>query len=93
VRSAGFPVTRSTEDAWMIFSAWRAQYETLAYALADFVVATPAPWSGKRSHMTRQEAFEIFASRTQPPGPAAPVETPVESETAPDAPREPLPAE
>lgn len=93
VRSGGFPVTRSAEDAWMIFSAWRAQYETLAYALADFVVATPAPWSGNRSHMTRQEAFEIFASRTQPPGPAAPVDTPAESEATSHAPSEPLRAE
>ncbi len=93
VHSAGFPVTRSSEDAWMVFSSWRSQYETLAYAMADFVVATPAPWSGKRSHMTRQEAFEIFANRTQPPTPAAPVEMPVESETTSEAAEAPLRAE
>lgn len=72
--SAGFPMTRSSEDAWMMFSGWRAQYESVAYALADFVVATPAPWSGKRSNMTRREAFEIFADRTQPPVPVTPTE-------------------
>lgn len=81
VRSSGFPVTRSPEDAWMIFEGWRAQYEALAYTLADFVVATPAPWSGVRTHMTRQEAFDIFASRTEPPTPAAPVETPAEEQS------------
>lgn len=73
-RSAGFPMERSAEDAWMIFSGWRAQYESLAYTLADYVVATPAPWSGKRSNMTRQEAFDIFASRMQPPMPSTPTD-------------------
>ncbi len=76
VTSAGFPATRSVEDAWLVFSGWRAQYEAQAYALADHIVAPPAPWSGTRSHMSRSEASDIFASRTQPPLPIAPLEQP-----------------
>jgi hypothetical protein len=32
--------------------------------------------------MTRQEAFDIFASRTEPPTPVAPVETPAAEQAA-----------
>jgi len=85
ITSAGFPATRSIEDAWLIFSGWRAQYEAQAYTLADHVVAPPAPWSGTRTHMSRSEASATFASRTQPPLPIAPLEqTPSASEAASD---------
>ena len=82
ITSAGFPMTRSVEEAWLTFTGWRVQDEALADALADHVVAPPAPWSGTRSHMSCSEASETFASRTQPPLPvAAPLEqVPAEGE-------------
>ena len=48
LRHVGFPMERTAEEAWRDYRGWRVNYETAAYALADFVVAVPAPWSGKR---------------------------------------------
>lgn len=48
---AGFKPERSIEEAWPHFRGWRVNYEGVAYALADFVVAPPGPWSGARSHL------------------------------------------
>ncbi len=47
----GFPMDRSAEDAWRHFRGWRVNYESVAYALADYVVAPPGPWSGPREHL------------------------------------------
>ena len=46
--AAGFPMARTAEEAWPHFRGWRVNYETIAYQLADLVVAPPAPWSGAR---------------------------------------------
>jgi hypothetical protein len=51
VRETGFPVERTTEEAWQHFRGWRVNYESLAYRLADVVVAPRAPWSGDRRHL------------------------------------------
>jgi hypothetical protein len=40
----GFPAERSVEEAWPHFRGWRVNYEAVALALADRVVATPGPW-------------------------------------------------
>jgi hypothetical protein len=69
LRSTEFPVLRSVEDAWATFSGWRARYEADAYALNDFTIAVPAPWSGPRRNMTRHEAYEVIAHPTLPPEP------------------------
>lgn len=45
----GFPLERSAEEAWADFRGWRVNYEEIALALADRVVATPGPWSGTRT--------------------------------------------
>jgi hypothetical protein len=50
-RMEGFPMERSPEQAWPHFRGWRVNYESLAYALADHVVAPPGPWSGPRRHL------------------------------------------
>ena len=50
-RMGDFPIERTPEDAWVHFRGWRVNYERIAYGLADFVVATPAPWSGDRTQM------------------------------------------
>jgi len=62
VRETGFPVERTTEDAWPNFRGWRVNYETLAYRLADRVVAPRAPWSGERSHLP----LELMPPRRPP---------------------------
>jgi hypothetical protein len=46
-----FPIERGAEEAWPHFRGWRINYESLAYRLADRVVAPPAPWSGGRKHL------------------------------------------
>lgn len=46
---AGFRSERSPEDAWPHFRGWRVNYETVAYTLADHIVAPPVAWSGRRS--------------------------------------------
>lgn len=51
VRDTGFPLERTTEEAWPHFKGWRVNYESLAYRLADLLVAPRAPWSGDRSHL------------------------------------------
>ena len=53
---AGFPMPRSAEQAWPHFRGWRVNYEGIAYALAEMVVAPPAPWSGAR---TRLKGLEV----------------------------------
>ncbi len=47
----GFPTERTAEEAWPDFHGWRVNYETVAYRLADRLVAPPAPWSGPRRHV------------------------------------------
>ncbi|MCU1460778.1 MAG: hypothetical protein JWO37_853 [Acidimicrobiales bacterium] len=49
LEEVGFPMERSPEEAWPHFRGWRVNYESISYALADFTVAAPAPWSGPRS--------------------------------------------
>ncbi len=48
LRSLGYPVEMSNEDAWPHFRGWRVNYETVAFALARAVDAPPALWSGGR---------------------------------------------
>jgi hypothetical protein len=45
---AGFPMERSPAEAWPHFTAWRVNYESIAYDLARGLNAAPAPWSGAR---------------------------------------------
>ena len=49
--ATGFAMERTAEEAWPDFRGWRVNYETLAYRLADRLVAPPAPWSGPRRHL------------------------------------------
>ncbi len=52
----GFPVERTPEEAWPHFRGWRVNYEEVALALADQIVATPGPWSSTESSL-RGEAI------------------------------------
>ena len=71
LRESGFPITQSLEAAWDTFVGWRSRYEANAYMLADFIVAAPTPWSGSRSNMARQDAFDVFNVRLTPPAPSS----------------------
>jgi hypothetical protein len=48
LRSLGYPLEASTEQAWPNFRGWRVNYESAAYAVAYAVDAPPALWSGPR---------------------------------------------
>jgi hypothetical protein len=50
-RMQGFPIERTPEEGWPHFRGWRVNYESIAYALADHIVAPPGPWSGDRRHL------------------------------------------
>ncbi|MGH2755845.1 MAG: hypothetical protein ACRDLB_15625 [Actinomycetota bacterium] len=47
----GYEMERTAEEAWPHFHGWRVNYESVAYELADLIVAPPGPWSGARSHL------------------------------------------
>ncbi len=63
LRQAGFPIERSAEEAWPHFHGWRVNYEDAAYHLADRLSAVPAAWSGRRSHMSKQDYVEPLSQR------------------------------
>ncbi len=67
---AGFPMERSAAEAWAHFSAWRVNYESIAYTLSRNLNAAPAPWSGARRPGIGQVAAPVFVNRTpdQPDG-------------------------
>jgi hypothetical protein len=48
VKGSGFPVERSEDEAWPIFSAARRRYEFPALQLMQLIYAVPAPWTGDR---------------------------------------------
>ena len=70
LRSYGFPMERSAEEAWPDFQGWRVNYETVAYRLADHLTAPPAPWSGTRRHL-RAGVVSPVRPPHRSPGPAA----------------------
>ena len=98
LEETGFPIERSAEEAWPDFHGWRVNYETVAYRLADKLVAPPAPWSARR-HLRpgiaeprrppqRRPArgADAFAPRTFAPqrGNVSPTTDPTDSGSAPD---------
>lgn len=50
--AVGYPIQVSAEVAWPHFRGWRANYESLAYAIAYDIDAPPALWSGPRRWST-----------------------------------------
>ncbi|HET9073508.1 MAG TPA: hypothetical protein VFN48_02930 [Solirubrobacteraceae bacterium] len=51
LRDVGFAMEHTAEEAWADFRGWRVNYEAVAYRLADYLTAPPAPWSGSRRHL------------------------------------------
>jgi hypothetical protein len=52
LRSVGYPVETTAEQAWPHFRGWRVNYERAAYAIAFTIDAPPALWSGPRRFPT-----------------------------------------
>ena len=48
LRNIGYPIERTTEQAWPQFRGWRVNYDRVALALAKALDAPPAMWSGDR---------------------------------------------
>jgi hypothetical protein len=48
LQDIGFPMERTADEAWPDFRGWRVNYEGIALALAERIVATPGPWMGGR---------------------------------------------
>ena len=47
--AAGVPVHEDRDAAWVAFSGWRVNYDTVLLVLAGLTMAPPAPWSSDRS--------------------------------------------
>lgn len=67
-----FPLERPLEQAWLDFLGWRVNYEAAAYAIARYVDAPPALWSGSRRDGVEPMAPLRPATRTAG-GPRAPL--------------------
>jgi hypothetical protein len=48
LRSVGYPVTATDEEAWPQFTGWRVNYDGAALALCRKLDAPPALWTGPR---------------------------------------------
>ncbi|HYO61225.1 MAG TPA: hypothetical protein VEU29_04950 [Actinomycetota bacterium] len=66
LQEVGFPIERTAEEAWPHFRGWRVNYESVAYALADFAVAPPGPWSGPREHLPGMAIIPQRPANRQP---------------------------
>jgi hypothetical protein len=53
----GFPIERTAKEAWPDFVGWRVNYESVAYRLANYVTAPPAPWSGTGRHLRSESVL------------------------------------
>lgn len=67
----GYEAERDLHEAYLHFRGWRANYEAMAYALADRVYAVPAPWSGER-HPSAELIFPTTVTNRTPSGLSAP---------------------
>ncbi|GAC1374153.1 MAG: hypothetical protein NVSMB43_12400 [Pseudarthrobacter sp.] len=80
LRSVGYPVEHSAEQAWPHFRGWRLNYESVAYRLAYAIDAPPALWSGTRRLLTAQipphRPANRVASEAQPEDPQLDVRGP-----------------
>ena len=76
LETAGFPMQRPAEEAWAHFRGWRVNYEGIAYALAELVVAPPAPWSGARKRLAGLEISPLRPIDRRPGGDVRQIEVP-----------------
>jgi hypothetical protein len=64
----GFATERTAAEAWPHFRGWRVNYESIAYRLADRVVAPHAPWSGERRHLDESLQMPVRPPHRAPDG-------------------------
>ncbi|MFN0090498.1 MAG: hypothetical protein ACKVWR_09575 [Acidimicrobiales bacterium] len=70
LEAAGLKLERSPDEAWRHFCGWRVNYEAAAYALAERVMAPPAPWSGARRGLRGAVAGPQRPAHRSPDDPA-----------------------
>jgi len=68
LETTGFPLERTPAEAWPHFQGWRVNYESIAYRLADRVVAPRAPWSGERRHLSETLTMPMRPPHRSPSG-------------------------
>ena len=76
LEDAGFPMQRTPEEAWLHFRGWRVNYESLAYDLAERIVAPPAPWSGARKRLRGLEITPVRPIDRRPGGEVRHIDVP-----------------
>ena len=76
LEGVGFPMARTPEEAWAHFRGWRINYEAIAYALAELIVAPPAPWSGARTRLQGLEIEPLRPIDRRPGGDVRKIEVP-----------------
>ncbi len=57
LRSAGFHIEAPDDEAWIVFAELRQAYAPVAYDLAYWILAAPAPWSGERHDFPDLDAW------------------------------------
>ena len=57
--AAGVPLKPDLDQAWLDFSGWRVNYDTVLITLAGFFMAPYAPWSSDRSIRYRIRSRKI----------------------------------
>jgi hypothetical protein len=56
---AGIAVKPDREQAWIAFSGWRVNYDTVLLNLARFVEAPPVPWVSDRSPLRPEQIYSL----------------------------------
>jgi hypothetical protein len=56
---AGITVKPDREQAWIAFSGWRVNYDTVLLNLARFVEAPPVPWVSDRSPLRPEQIYSL----------------------------------
>ncbi len=64
LKRVDFPIEREVDQAYEHFRGWRVNYESIAFALAIYIAAPSAPWSGPRHHLKGQDDVNLVINRT-----------------------------
>jgi hypothetical protein len=70
MKSQGYEIERTPDEAWGDFKGWRVNYEAVAYALAYRLDAVPARWSGPRR--TSMQQIDVITPKNRQPARSAP---------------------
>jgi len=73
--ATGLALIADRDQAWLDFSGWRVNYDTVLLALAAITMAPEAPWSSDRSLLRpRRSYFKSRKSRQSDTPPALPLQ-------------------